>query len=618
MEWLQKLREKFEAGASHAFVLYLNIADDFLGKDGRTNQLRYLLAESEPFNGFHFVAFFNRGTGVVFPSEEMESRFTIFLNKWDLTRDAFGRTAAEQFEANRADIGYVRKLFSKLLQLSVKNGKKSEELFKELDEKYGRKNSFLAFIVEFAETYAPSDAACDRPEDRDALVTFLVWARDQKIHEARNAIVFVADTLSALAPALRSEANRITPLKIPFPNRNDRLQIIEKLHRDFPDCQSGVTAETFAHLSSGMTNFNLTQLCREANHSKTPLTESDIFKAKKKALEEQSGGLIEIVKPLWGLRAIGALDEQKKYITEVAEAFRTKNVMAVPMGILLLGAQGTGKTVFVEALAYELGVPVIKPKNLREMWVGQSERNQELFIELAIANEPCIAFLDELDQQVQMRGAVFHGDGGVSARMQSRLFEVMSDTNLRGKLLWIAASNRPDLIDVALIREGRFDEKIPFFPPTMAERALILPAILHKMQMQAQAAGRKFQWDINPDFMKEFGKITHRHLNQDNEIIKCGNPDIDHEDEIGFTGAEIEVVVRKAYALASFANRPVAAEHLLQAVDDFILSRNIREFDNLSELALRHCNSKRFVPEGKWRKKMGQQPTRTGGTGQYL
>ena len=130
---------------------------------------------------------------------------------------------------------------------------------------------------------------------------------------------------------------------------------------------------------------------------------------------------------------------------------------------MLCGPVGTGKTFMVECLAGEAGVPIVKLKNFRDKWVGSTEGNLEKIFRLLQALGRCYVFIDEADQAIGRRDSA-SGDSGVSGRIYSMLAEEMGNSANRGKLIWILASSRPDLIEVDLKRPGRVDVKIPLFP----------------------------------------------------------------------------------------------------------------------------------------------------------
>ena len=153
------------------------------------------------------------------------------------------------------------------------------------------------------------------------------------------------------------------------------------------------------------------------------------------------------------------------------------------MGYLFCGPVGTGKTFLVECLAGEAGVPVLKLKNFRDRWVGSSEGNLEKVFRLIRALGRCIVFIDEADQTLGKRDSG-NGDSGLSGRLYSMIAQEMSDTDNRGRVMWVLASSRPDLIEVDLKRPGRIDVKIPLLPTTTAaESAALLDALLKRFGM---------------------------------------------------------------------------------------------------------------------------------------
>ncbi len=131
----------------------------------------------------------------------------------------------------------------------------------------------------------------------------------------------------------------------------------------------------------------------------------------------------------------------------------------------------------VECLAGETGVPVVKLKNFRDKWVGSTEGNLEKIFRLLQALGRCYGFIDEADQAIGRRDSG-GSDSGISGRIYSMLAEEMGSSTRRGKLIWILASSRPDLIEVDLKRPGRVDVKIPLFPTTDARESFDLLRML--------------------------------------------------------------------------------------------------------------------------------------------
>jgi ATP-dependent 26S proteasome regulatory subunit len=155
------------------------------------------------------------------------------------------------------------------------------------------------------------------------------------------------------------------------------------------------------------------------------------------------------------------------------------DLQALPMGYLLCGPVGTGKTYLVECLAGEAGVPVVKLKNFRDKWVGSTEGNLEKIFRLLKGLGRCFVFFDEADQALGKRDAG-NNDSGLSGRIYGMFAEQMSNPANRGKIVWILASSRPDLIEIDLKRPGRVDVKIPIFPTISAAEGFALIRVLAK------------------------------------------------------------------------------------------------------------------------------------------
>lgn len=152
-------------------------------------------------------------------------------------------------------------------------------------------------------------------------------------------------------------------------------------------------------------------------------------------------------------------------------------------GLPHLRPVGTGKTYLVECLAGEAGVPVVKLKNFRDRWVGSSEGNLEKIFRLVRALGRCMVFIDEADQTLGRRNAGT-GESGLSGRLYSMIAQEMSDSNNRGRVMWILASSRPDLIEVDPKRPGRVDVKVPLLPTTTREEsAALLRALLRRYSL---------------------------------------------------------------------------------------------------------------------------------------
>jgi AAA+ superfamily predicted ATPase len=200
---------------------------------------------------------------------------------------------------------------------------------------------------------------------------------------------------------------------------------------------------------------------------------------RKELVEKDSSGLIEFIESTRTLDDFHAQERLKTWLRQDIKLWQMNDVQALPMGYLLCGPVGTGKTYLVECLAGEAGVPVVKLKNFRDKWVGSTEGNLEKIFRLLKGLGRCFVFIDEADQALGKRDAG-NSDSGLSGRIYGMFAEQMSNPANRGRIVWILASSRPDLIEVDLKRPGRVDVKIPIFPTTTAAEGFTLLRALAK------------------------------------------------------------------------------------------------------------------------------------------
>jgi SpoVK/Ycf46/Vps4 family AAA+-type ATPase len=163
----------------------------------------------------------------------------------------------------------------------------------------------------------------------------------------------------------------------------------------------------------------------------------------------------------------------KEWLRDDIALWRAGDPAAAPMGYLICGPVGTGKTYLVECLAGEAGIPVVKIKNFRDKWVGSTEGNLEKIFRLLHGLDRCYVFIDEADQTLGRRDAGGN-DSGLSGRVYAMFAKEMSEPSNRGRIVWVLASSRPDLIEVDLKRPGRVDVKLPLFPTASPEESFAL------------------------------------------------------------------------------------------------------------------------------------------------
>jgi SpoVK/Ycf46/Vps4 family AAA+-type ATPase len=229
-----------------------------------------------------------------------------------------------------------------------------------------------------------------------------------------------------------------------------------------------------------------------------------------------------------------------------------------------MGPPGTGKSYLAECFAKECGMLCVRFRPLRQMYVGQSERNQEKAFAAIRALAPVIVIVDESDQAEGGSRDAGSGDSGVGERMRAAAFNFWGDSSLRGRVLRIDITNRVDLIDSAMRRSGRTDIKIPILMPDETARKQIFEVTVRKHKLKSAVS------DYAP-----FAKRT-----------------------AGFTGSDIELAVTTAWRFALRDGKTALDEATLTAALDDLLptARDQRAIDRMTLLALDECRNKRLLP----------------------
>ncbi len=611
MLWRQQLTEQRMSSAAHMFTVHLGVMDRFI-LNGEMIELSDVLHVTEPFSKSAFFASFNRGTGIQFKSREMEAQFLTFLAtlKPQTMPGTDTNIAVTTFLARRRQVDYMFELFSEMLETGWTD---EEAIFlaackktfpSDFEKKKKGGNPFFTVALDYEASVSPHGSLTSTTAaDRTALVTLLTWGINQKIAKAGNTVLLIAEHLGSVAEELAVETNGIVPIEIPFLSRADREEATAILAKQYKGIFGDRSFSEIARISAGMTRRTLSSLVALTHHKKSIVNDSAIFSVKKKQLEEQGDGMITIQRPIWGSAAIGGLHDKKEILEWIAGAMLSGDRSAVPQGIGFFGGPGLGKTVCVQALAYMTSLEVITLRNLMSMWVGESERNTTYIMKKIISYGPAIVVVDEFDTAFQKRGTVFHGDSGVSSRVMQQFLEIMSDTDLRGHILWIIVSNRPQDIDDAFLRPGRLDLVLPFLPPTREERIPILPAILHKMARQEEERGARFQHEVDVDaYAETFADLCHGH-HDGTRWLPCDR-DTNHQGDDktihGLTGAEMECIVTNANRDARRERVPLRTRHLALAAHCFKPTRDMASFNRATAAALKHCNDVRYI-DATWR-----------------
>ncbi len=350
-------------------------------------------------------------------------------------------------------------------------------------------------IIDYADHLAPASGPGGTPNETLALVEHLhSWSLDDEIKQSGNYIVLISRD-NALHPLIQHQGG-FRVITVPLPDEMLRLEFTEHLLRlrqnNFHDRLGNLDAELtpgrFANITGGLRLLDIEELFLAAGASHTLVVTASVRERKKTTIRLLGRGLVEVIEAETGFEAVAGCRHAKDYFSAIKPLW-IQGHASVPQGILCAGVPGSGKSYLIKGLAKELDVPCLILRGIREMWVGQSERNLETVLEIISNTSPCLLWTEEIDQQLGgERSAGSSGDSGTSERMFGRILEYFGDARVRGRILWVATTNRPHALDIAI--KDRFAIKIPFIHPTSSERAALLPVL-------AAQIGRRLDPDVD-------------------------------------------------------------------------------------------------------------------------
>ncbi len=452
-----------------------------------------------------------------------------------------GKTLLAKAVANESDANFIDISGPELVSKFVGE---SEERLRSIFDEAKEKAPTIIFMDEIDAIAPKREEATNEVERR--MVSQLLTLMDGMSSRGQVIVIGATNRQNAIDPALRRPGRFDREIEIGVPDRNSRKEILQIHTRNMPVAKD-VSVDDLADMTHGFTGADITSLAREAamatlrrilpkilDKRSVPnellvsleVTKEDFMEAfngiQPSALRE-----VFVERPNVHWNDVGDLEEVKAQLKEAVElpirkpeAFTKMGIRPVK-GVLLVGAPGVGKTMLAKAVATEResNFISIKGPELLSKYVGESEKAvRELFRKAKMAS-PCIIFIDEIDSVAYTRSGD-SSDSMVSERVVDTLLTEMDGLGGLKNVIVIAATNRPDIIDPALLRPGRFDKIIEIPMPNEVARLEILKVHMKRMPIAKEVS------------IEQLAKSTE-----------------------GYTGAEIENLTREAGMNAIRANR---------------------------------------------------------------
>ncbi|MEI9811610.1 MAG: AAA family ATPase [Acidobacteriota bacterium] len=441
--WASELSELFFSGSTSQFVLHGNVHDSVpLTADGSSyGSLSDFLAE-QVFGRWDLVLRYDLARGL-----------RAFAGRDGARLKAMVTRATEKV----GDLSVARKdpatAFA-LLDRFVQNNVMAED-----------DSLSAAILIDHASFLVPSGEPGRLSQTASQnVVTLLNWAASPHVKRLNMAVILIDESALALNERLTSNPN-VGDVEIPLPDEAAREQFLRMAvgSRDLKSV-SDYTETELARLTAGISLVDLNVLLQSALESNHRLDAAQMRVLKKDLIERQCRGFLEFIAPKWTMDVLVGHAPVKQRLREDAALLKRGDTETLPMGYLICGPVGTGKTFLAQCMAGEMGVPCVTLKNFRSKYVGETEGNLERVLGVLRAMGPVVVVIDEADAALGDRDE--QGDSGTS----SRVFSMIATQNGRHALsrkdsMDAADAARPDLLPIDLKRQGRAEIHIPLFLP---------------------------------------------------------------------------------------------------------------------------------------------------------
>ena len=612
MQWLEQIGQQYRDAMSHVFVLTGNI-QDYVGLNiSLEHQLVRSFARRDGAQRVRLPVIYDMATGTTFLSADDERKFNHLADGGLGGADSEGSLAGFGQELQRmqqdSPVGALQRI-DRALHASLPEPSSSDSSDTDPSDS-DPADTRLCVIIRHGEYLFPNgELASLSPADRMQINLAERWTQDPEIGERYHLILILANAAHDLHPRLLSSTSCASVVDIPLPDAQDREGYARHLlGQEELKIETAMTAQEIAHRTSGLARRHLEDIAYRAHAGQMALTPELIHERKKDILRQEYGDVLRVEEPAHGYELVPGHELVKTYFRQHVIPGLTNGDRRTPSGILMVGPPGTGKSWFAQATAKEAGVQFLQLNlgSLLNMYVGNSEARLDKALR-AIWHLGGICLIDELDQQLSSRSQGGDTGSSVDNRFLGRLLAFMAEPKLKGRVVFLAATNRPDLLDAALKRSGRFDRKVPFLPPSTTERAGVIAAQLRFQDIHVEA-----------QLVTALEAVAMGKESEDPELAEGLTELLEATD--GWVHSDFQNLVGKAWELTSSGDGLVSSDELRQAahllipsrVDEHMLAVSLAEVNDLSLLpeSYRPKAQDREALRASAEQRLSREPTR--------
>ena len=572
MFW-DEVKKHYDAGSAHQFLLHFN-ANDLLYDDvyGYLPTKAYLMEQLNVL-GCQLVLGYNTSQGIQLPHV---GRWRNMQRMLELAPQEQKEEAAEKKRPRiNSSVAFDEVHKDPFMKIDPSP---SKDLREKLNNLLGQGRTKIGLVIDFLEQLIPNDPSLSnvaRDESQLLFNQIQNWASDLGIRRHRHIVLLVTHNTFDIHPNLTVNPE-IPMIEIPFPDYNDRLRFLEHIYNVSDDSSqmrktlgNNQERESLARETIGLNLFGIHDVVQQAESAQQKAGGEPLVRYKRESIKAFSHGVLELGETYTNPSGDGWY--VMRTIRDIADGMRHRDLRRVPRGMLLLGPPGTSKEYAARVLAGEANMTLVQLRYANQVGevtvnINQNgntyERNLNAGLNFIRGIAPTVVFMDGIEQ------ASPHTTMNPEDHERTfppALVNAMSDTSLHGRVIWVGASQRPDLMPPIFRRYGIFDTKLIMLPPTNGGRVEIL-----RIFCRGQTSG-----NIN------FQSLV-------------GSSETD-----GLTWRDLFLIVQRANNFARREGRDTFTEvELRQALNDFIpdYSREMQIFMGL--LALREANSRIMVPDG--------------------